>query len=146
MLDGFDAYDGEYGIWRPEYVRHAYRELSFEKVKPELHYAFVNGESPVGRSDFPAPLTPIDDLPPTTVITHVLASESGKLLVRGTTSDNGQVTKVTINDHEAKPLAPDFSEWELTLTVPSDGKLTAASQDAAGNAEQTPHERIVETP
>lgn len=146
MLDGFDAYDGDYGIWRPEYVRHSYRELSFEKVKPELHYAFVNGESPVGRSDFPAPLEPIDDLPPATVITHVLAGEAGKLLVRGTTSDNGQVTYVTVNGQAAKQLAPNFAEWELTLDPSRDGNLTAASQDAAGNVEQTPHERMVEAP
>lgn len=146
ILDRFDAYDGEYGIWRPEYVRHAYRELSFGKVAPELHYAFVNGESPIGRTDFPAPLTPIDDLPPITVITHVRSLESGKLLVRGTTSDNGQVSKVTVNGLDVKQLAPNYAEWELTLLSPSDGKLTAAGQDAAGNVEKTPHVRMVETP
>lgn len=143
ILDGFDAYDGEYGIWRPEYVRHAYRELSFGKVKPELHYAFVDGESPVGRADFPAPLTPIDDLPPTTVITHVLAAEPGKLLVRGTTSDNGQVSKVTLNGQDVRQLAPNVAEWELTLDAPSDGTLTAAAIDAAGNVELTPHVQVV---
>ena len=36
-------------------------------------------------------LAPTDDLPPQTIITHV-AKQDGKLLVRGTTADNGTVT------------------------------------------------------
>jgi len=81
MLDRFDAYDGDYGIWRPEYMRHSYRGVSIDKILPENRYAFAKGTNPVGRADFPAPLAPIDDQPPTTVITHIQPLESGKLLV-----------------------------------------------------------------
>jgi hypothetical protein len=146
MLDRFDAYDGDYGIWRPEYMRHSYRGVSIDKILPENRYAFAKGTNPVGRADFPAPLAPIDDQPPTTVITHIQPLESGKLLVRGTTADNGEVSKVTINGHDVRQLAPNYAEWELTLATPSDGKLTAVGKDTAGNVEQTPHVRMVEGP
>ena len=52
ILDHFDAYDGDYGIWRPEYVRHSYRAVSIDKIPPGNHYAFANGTNPVGRADF----------------------------------------------------------------------------------------------
>jgi hypothetical protein len=90
--------------------------------------------------DFPTLLDPVDDLPPATVITHVKA-EGGKLMVRGTTSDNGVVTKVVVNGQEAKALSPNFSEWEVVLAgvKPGELKLTAHAEDAAGNVERRPH-------
>ena len=146
ILDQFDAYDGDYGIWRPEYVRHAYHALSIDKVPPGTRFAFAEGMNPVDRADFPAPLTPIDDLPPSTVITHVRTAEAGKLLVRGTTADNGKVAAVTLNGVGVQQLAPNYAEWELTLAAPRDGKLTAAARDEAGNVEATPHVRSVAVP
>lgn len=41
-----------------------------------------------------ARLSPVDDLPLITVITHV-SKQSGKLLIRGSTSDNGAVRRTT---------------------------------------------------
>jgi hypothetical protein len=46
---------------------------------------------------------------------------------------------VTVNGVEARALAANFAEWEVTLTRPADGRLTARAEDAAGNVEPRPH-------
>jgi hypothetical protein len=96
----------------------------------------------VSNVEFPKVLDPIDDLPPATVITHV-ARKDGKLMVRGTCSDNGEVKKVTVNGEEAKSTAANFSEWEITLADAKGGKLAASALDAAGNQEKLTHEVAV---
>lgn len=83
---------------------------------------------------FPELLTPVDDLPPATVITSV-----SKGAVRGTTSDNGVVKRVLVNGVEAKATAPNFSEWEAAIEAP--GKIEAWAEDAAGNVESNKHVR-----
>jgi hypothetical protein len=89
---------------------------------------------------FPKLLDPVDDLPPTTVITHVRRPAPGKVVVRGTTADNGAVKRVVVNGQEARPLAANFAEWEVTLDVAA-GPVTlrAHAEDAAGNVEPRPH-------
>jgi hypothetical protein len=89
---------------------------------------------------FPKLLDPVDDLPPTTVITHVRKSGTS-LVVRGTTSDNGTVTKVLVNGQPARALAPNFAEWEAGLTSTSGAakEVRAQATDAAGNVEPRPH-------
>jgi hypothetical protein len=89
---------------------------------------------------FPVLLEPADDLPPATVITSVKAA-GADVVVRGTTSDNGVVTKVVVNGREARALAPNFAEWEAVLAgvKPGELKLTAHAEDAAGNIERRPH-------
>jgi hypothetical protein len=84
----------------------------------------------------PKVLDPVDDLPPITVITHVRRGD-GKLIVRGTTSDNGTVRKVLVNGSEAKALADNFAEWEITLAATAE--LRAHAEDTAGNVESRPH-------
>ena len=86
---------------------------------------------------FPQLLDPIDDLPPTTVITHVVRQTGGKLIVRGTTADNGIVKRVVVNGKEAKATSPNFAEWEIELTnVRQESvNLDAHAEDAAGNIE-----------
>jgi hypothetical protein len=64
---------------------------------------------------FPKPLDPIDDLPPSTVRTAVGTPIHGRLVVRGMTADNGTVKRVRVNGREAKPLAPNVADWEITL-------------------------------
>src|SRR5262249_32073990 len=133
MLDGVDIHKADYGVWRPEYNRHAYRGITFDQVNPKVHYGF--GEvAPNNEGDFPKPLDPGDDLPPVTVITHVRQAE-GKLVVRGTTSDNGTVKRVSINGQEARAVAANFAQWEAHLedTRPGPRKLIAGAEDAAGN-------------
>jgi hypothetical protein len=91
---------------------------------------------------FPNLLDPVDDLPPTTVITHVQQSREGgmsRLRIRGTTADNGVVTRVTVNGQEAKALQANFALWEIDLPAARDLKLEARAQDAAGNIEPRPH-------
>lgn len=83
-------------------------------------------------------LNPVDTLPPITVITHV-RKDAGVLIVRGTTTDNGGLRRVTVNGNEAK--VAENGEWEMTLAEVMTGqlKLTAGAADTAGNSEKTPH-------
>ncbi|HVE39942.1 MAG TPA: G8 domain-containing protein [Planctomycetota bacterium] len=82
--------------------------------------------------EFPELLTPVDDLPPATVITSV-----SKGVVRGTTADGGVVKRVLVNGREAKATAPNFAEWEIAIDT--SGKLEAWAEDAAGNVETQRH-------
>ena len=93
--------------------------------------------------EFPKLLDPVDDRPPTTVITHIGQPAPGKLLVRGTTTDNGTVKKVLVNGRQAKATAGNFAEWEIVLEAaqPGETKLTAHAEDAVGNVEKLPAAR-----
>jgi hypothetical protein len=86
---------------------------------------------------FPQLLDPVDDLPPATVITSVRPAGGGRLVVRGTTSDNGAVRRVLVNGREARAVAPNFAEWEAV--VDAGGSVSAHAEDAAGNVEPRPH-------
>jgi hypothetical protein len=89
---------------------------------------------------FPKLLDPVDVLPPATAITH-LRKSGATLVVRGTTWDNGTVTKVLVNGRPGRALAPNFAEWEAVLG-PTSGtakEVRAQATDAAGNVEPRPH-------
>jgi len=90
---------------------------------------------------FPKLLAPVDDLPPATVITYFKQMGPGKLLIRGETSDNGEVKKVLVNNRPARPLAENFAQWEIVLENLKSGDMSveARAEDAAGNMELTPH-------
>lgn len=90
---------------------------------------------------FPELLTPVDDLPPATLITSI-SSEGARRLVRGVSHDNGDIATVTVNGHPTKITAEHagVADWTLTLVVPADGRYLAKATDRAGNAELTPHE------
>jgi hypothetical protein len=85
---------------------------------------------------FPPPPAVADDLPPATVVTRVIR-ENGKLLVRGTCTDNGTVARVTVNGRPARATADNFADWELTLDAGTT-RIEAGAEDAAGNRELTP--------
>jgi hypothetical protein len=92
---------------------------------------------------FPELLNPVDDLPPATVITHV-RREGDKLIVRGSTSDNGVVQDVFVNGTLAESKSPNFAEWKATVPVSSaksrDGiSLRAHAVDEARNTEPQRH-------
>ncbi len=95
--------------------------------------------------EFPQLLDPIDDLPPTTVITDIRPAPGGKLLVRGTTADNGTVRRVLVNGQEARAVSDNFAQWEITLDRPAGAelKIAAHAEDAAGNIEPRPHVVVV---
>jgi len=97
--------------------------------------------------EFPVLLEPVDDLPPTTVITHVKA-EGARVIVRGTTADNSVIKKVLVNGREASSRTPNFAEWEVVLSDvrPGELKLSAHAEDAAGNIEKSPHLLSVQVP
>jgi hypothetical protein len=117
-----------------------YRE---EKPLTGSHYNMPTAVAEVDSIEFPSLLDPVDDLPPTSVITHVGKAPGGKLAVRGTTADNGPVKSVLVNGVPAKAVTPNFAEWEAIVDVPSrEPKLSAHAEDAAGNIELRPHVRI----
>jgi hypothetical protein len=68
-----------------------------------------------------------------------VSRSGGRLLVRGTAADDGAIRRVSVNGREARAVGPNFLEWEVE--VDEAPTLTAAAEDAAGNAEKTPHER-----
>ena len=141
LLDNFDVQIAEYGVWRPVYNKHAYLSVKFVDVPEQTRYAFdSNGRPTLGER---GPLDPVDDLPPSTVITHVRRLGDGKLSVRGTTADNGEVKAVMVNGQDAKALRPNFAEWEIVLSTPQSGELIAHAEDSAGNVEKRPH-RVVD--
>jgi hypothetical protein len=172
LVDRMDIFNGRYGVYRPVYDQHAYRNLTIRGV--DIAEDFVRGDRPEGldlpprpktipgpfkpslnpldpapgrpnvsatTKDFPAPLEPVDDLPPTTVITHVSRTPSGGLSVRGTAADNGTVRRVTVNGQTARAVSPNFAEWEVVLdgSGPDLRELSASAEDEAGNAEPRPH-------
>jgi hypothetical protein len=90
--------------------------------------------------EFPKLLDPLDDLPPATVITFTQRLPGDKLLVRGTTSDNGVVKKVLVNGRQAKSVTGTFAEWEVVLHIAgANMKVEAFAEDAAGNVEKRSH-------
>jgi hypothetical protein len=145
ILDHADFHNAEYAVWRPVYKGHVYRDLKMITVPEKFHYAFVDGP-PESKGDFPAPLAPVDDLPPITVVLHS-RMEKGNLVVSGVTADNGTVKRVVVNGVEATAWRPNFSEWTVTLKdVPAgELKITAHAEDMAGNVEKRPHVLTVPT-
>jgi len=94
----------------------------------------------VSNIAFPIAPKAIDDLPPTTVITRVSISKDGQVSIRGTSADNGKVTKVTVNGKPVKPMASNFADWEIVIEKPAKAELVleAKAEDDAGNVEKTP--------
>jgi hypothetical protein len=95
----------------------------------------------VANVSFPQLLDPVDDLPPTTVITAVRKFPDNRVAVHGTTSDNGTITQVLVNGQKATASAPNFAQWAITLdaTQLENGHIRAHAVDAAGNVEKRPH-------
>ncbi len=130
-----DISNSEYAIWRPIYKQHAYHQLHLDQIAVSKEFA-PTGTKP--KDD--AVLTPVDDLPPMTVITFVGLPRDGKVTIRGTTADNGVVKRVVVNGREATAKRDNFAEWEIVLDVkPGKFKIAAHAEDAAGNVEKRPH-------
>ena len=96
---------------------------------------------------FPILLTPVDDQPPATIITWpkkgipAKLGKDGTLLVKGTSTDDYEITKVEVNGMKATNLDYDFTEWSVKLSglKPGMNKLTALATDSSRNKEKTPH-------
>jgi hypothetical protein len=92
---------------------------------------------------FPKLLDPVDDLPPTTVVTDVRKVD-GRWRVRGTTADNGNVKAVFVNGKQARPVCDNFTQWEIVLQG-APKEIRAHAEDAAGNVEKLAHVVRVES-
>jgi hypothetical protein len=139
MIDGMEAAHSHYALWFANYDHHAYRGVKLTDITVNPDFQPI-GTQPK-EAEFPGTLSPVDDLPPQTIITHVLRQNDVTLLVRGTTADNAEVKKVLVNGTPAHETASNLSQWEIT--VPAAAKLTASATDKAGNAEARPHVLLV---
>jgi hypothetical protein len=87
-----------------------------------------------------------DKLPPTTMITSAVR-EKNIVRVMGSVADTSGIKHVLVNGHRARSTRDSFSEWEISLEVPSGGlpfEISAVSQDANGHQELVPHQIYVE--
>jgi hypothetical protein len=137
MLDGVAVHHAEYALWRMNYDRSAVRGAKLDDISVNVDFSPQKGTHP-NEADFPKPLDPVDDQPPATIITAALRQKDGSLLVRGTTEDNGEVRRVLVNDSDARAVAPNFAQWEITVPAGAT-QLSALAEDAAGNEELRPH-------
>jgi hypothetical protein len=142
-IDGLDATDCVYGIFKTRTDGHEYRNISLKRIDTADFFQPWGSSSLV--ENYERYLDPTDDLPPTTVITNCRRLNDGRLEVSGTTADNGPVKSVTVNGREATPLRADFAEWRITLDAGrlEVKELTARASDSAGNVEPVPHQRQV---
>jgi hypothetical protein len=130
MVENFDVHHAEYGFWNQNYDRHAYRGVKLFDVTIDKDFQ-PKGKPPM-EAEFPGALTPVDDLPPITIVTHVSKPVKGKVTVRGTTADVGTIKKVQVNGVIARPLQSNFAEWQAVIDAPK-GKLNVRAEDEAGN-------------
>ncbi|WP_165068041.1 G8 domain-containing protein [Paludisphaera rhizosphaerae] len=139
-VDGMDLYDSQYGIWRTVIDGHEYSDLKMDRIISRQIFFPRPGNA---KTEGIAFLNPVDDLPPSTVITDVRLKDkldpSGPLIVRGSTCDDYGVLKVVVNNRQANALRPNFAEWEVELVAPANGWIEASAQDSTGNFERTPH-------
>ncbi len=161
LVDSLTAYDCNYGMWRSNVLGSLYRNVTMHQMAvAETFYPWGGGSA---FDDNKVSLKPVDDRPPATIITGVTRTLLGDLLVTGTTEDDGTVTRVTVNGHEAsnvtgptaepgftsdpRPAGVAFAQWRVRLTGTDAGTaaITAVATDAAGNTEQTPHTIAVAT-
>ena len=92
----------------------------------------------VSGIDFPELLSPVDDLPPCTVITRI-DSTKDRLRVRGTTHDNDVVKTIIVNGKSASILSQIHGVADWSVELPKSKSITATGIDATGNRELNPH-------
>ena len=140
MVDGVSAHHSEYGLWRMNYENSAVRGVKFDTIEVSQDFLPYKGTRPP-EPEYPKPLDPVDDQPPVTVITRTLPRQHGEMVVRGVTSDNGDIKRVVVNGTAAKPLRANYTEWEAVVPAPAAGplELKAFAEDANGNLEARPH-------
>jgi hypothetical protein len=140
VLDGIDLFSSYYGIFQPGYDPRVqpYGTATFKGVRQTGFLPASPTALPGEKAAVPAG---VDDQPPATVITRVTTNTEGRLVVHGTTSDDGQVRCVFVNGTKARPIAPNFLEWEAILGDPRPGSSTvsAFAEDRAGNIEPRGH-------
>jgi hypothetical protein len=165
LIDGMTVSRATYATRESQYVAQDYRNVILYAQKTPLatldQYLALKSANGTARARQPgwpkgngdggpkvqapevevAKLNPIDKLPPQTIITSFQKIADGKLWIRGTTADNGAVSRVVVNGQQAKATAANFSQWEVVLDQVQHGNITisAHAEDNAGNVEQTKH-------
>jgi hypothetical protein len=125
------------------------KDFGADGLKYEQQYPVTGREAAAAEVTgiaFPKLLDPVDDMPPATAITFpavgvAVKATGGKLVVRGTTTDDWGTARVVVNGVEAKDADYNFHQWEVELTgvKPGTHVIEAYAVDAAGNRELTPH-------
>lgn len=94
----------------------------------------------VKGAEWPTLLTPVDNLPPATIITSV-KSHANSITVTGVTHDNGDIQSITTNGHKAAILHSAFgvTDWTLTASATDLQTIVATATDTAGHVELTLH-------
>jgi hypothetical protein len=140
VLDRIDLFSVRYGIFSPGYDPRVqpYGTASFKSVRQTGFLPASPTALPGEKAPLPAG---VDDRPPATVITHLTTNRDGRIVVRGTTADDGDIRRVDVNGSEARATAPNFLEWEAILDRPHTAAaiIKAFATDAAGNIEPRPH-------
>lgn len=142
--EGMDLYDSQYGIWRSVIDRHEYSNLKMERIISKGIFFPRPGRA--GDPGVIANLKPVDDLPPSTMITRIsTASSEGRIRVVGAACDDYEIRRVVVNGVDARALRPNFAEWEVELDAAAAGapEIIAHAEDAAGNVEKTPHKVLL---
>ena len=88
----------------------------------------------------------VDDLPPHTVVTHVVR-QNNEVLVRGTSFDTSKIRQVTVNGRRAYSTRDNFSEWEVLFGAADNRpfEIKANAEDVLGNIEPRPHTLTAES-
>ncbi len=168
LLDRLTIHEATYGVRASQYVGQDYRNVSINSrgatiATLEQYLASNNNAGsrrhrqpgwPEGTGDGGprfqpaeievARLTPVDKLPPMTVITST-RRDGSQFIVGGTTSDASEIKAVTVNGEPARAVGGNFSQWEVTLTGIDAGivEISAGAIDVAGNKELTPHVMVI---
>ena len=90
---------------------------------------------------FPQILTPVDDLPPSTLITGITAA-GARRVVSGVSHDDGEIATITVNGVPATITAQHagVADWNVTIDAPAYGRYAAKAIDRAANEELIPHD------
>ena len=99
--EGMDLFDSQYGIWRTVIDHHEYSDLKMDRITSMG--VFLPRPGRAHKDDAISSLQPIDDLPPATMITHVVpAGSGGRVRVRGSSCDDYEIRRVVVNGREAQ--------------------------------------------
>lgn len=140
ILERIQFHESTYGLWRCVLTGHTHLGLTFSEVDTTLFQPRAIPSEKTLTDLYPEAL-PVDDLPPSTVVTNMTPISDGRWLIAGTTNDNFVVKQVTVNGRKAHATRGNFSEWEIEVDVPFSQPVTieARSEDTTGNIEKTPH-------
>ena len=147
FVDGLDVYRSDVAIWRSIMDRSGYRRMTTREMRVnDIHNPLSMGlppseaEGSTERRSLGGVSSFKDDMPPTTLVTHVV--RDGNIVhVRGTVADSSDIKHVVVNGRPAQSTRDSFAEWEITLEGAADDAftVTAGAEDVNGLVEPRPH-------